>query len=870
MRAFPGVLVLSTAFWSAAVAALSPQQVPAVPPEAVSREILRLSDDSYPVREEASRQLWALGREAVPALREALKSGDPEVVKRAKDLLRKADLALTPDTPPEVLALIKRYGETTSSNKQQAFRELNKYEAWRQMLSLYALEQDGETRELLHEDVKEVVNRAVRKSLVEGKTAEAREYLEMAPADRTGLVSLAEFHRSQGSLNGLLAKAAAAPPAWRLAMYRAAGDTGHAREAAVAAGDPEVGAVCALLEGDPLPWFDAASASEGPQAVRRVYVDLAKRRWTKGTLSAQELEPLLLLARSEDETSQWLVGQALFLLGEVTEGERMLEKMPRLQVFRHYDLLERVPEALKAIGLDPEKPDFKGWAEERFKDISKEPDDSDEAKKQLRTLAAFLENRGLDAEQAEAFDKPLAAMAADHPAVFTEFLKALFNSEDGLLTPKLGRRVAAAYAGQDEGKWRTVVAAAFGEGDDAKDWWNWLIAIEPSLNRAETLDAMLALFRRGTDPGNLREEWLKKIWEHLPKLPPQESDAKLQLLGQLAVTAEDLTTGLRVWDRRAGENDEGRLNGGRLAFLSAAGRWERAATLWLDLVEKNPSRAEFHAYAAASLRRAGKAKEAEVQDAWADKLALGEAVTCVYVGQGYASAGDFQRADLWWERALRVGNPGEDGWSAALILLASDRMGAGDWKRAAAFYEALALTQVGYRSIEDVPLSKLRLRANIDLARAIERLPSQREKSLETLDRIQGWLVADGLLADDFFPAVRGAGLVKEHDAWFEKSWKMLQQSLQAYPKCVNTCNSAAWLASRAMRRLDEAESLVRRALDQAPDQSAYLDTYAEIWFARGNRKLAIEWSDRSIASDPLDPMLRRQRERYRSGNLPR
>jgi predicted Zn-dependent protease len=93
---------------------------------------------------------------------------------------------------------------------------------------------------------------------------------------------------------------------------------------------------------------------------------------------------------------------------------------------------------------------------------------------------------------------------------------------------------------------------------------------------------------------------------------------------------------------------------------------------------------------------------------------------------------------------------------------------------------------------------------------------------------------------------------------------------LRKFPDSDNTCNTAAWLASRACRKLEPAEKLLLHALALNPEQPAYLDTMAEIQFAKGNRAKALEWSSEAINFMPLDTMLRRQHHRFQSGPLPR
>ena len=89
------------------------------------------------------------------------------------------------------------------------------------------------------------------------------------------------------------------------------------------------------------------------------------------------------------------------------------------------------------------------------------------------------------------------------------------------------------------------------------------------------------------------------------------------------------------------------------------------------------------------------------------------------------------------------------------------------------------------------------------------------------------------------------------------------------FPMDDNIRNSAAWLAARSKRRLDDAEKESIEALRLRPNQSAYLDTMAEIWFARGNREKALEWSEKSIRSEPGATALREQYYRFKEEDFP-
>ncbi|MBC7981236.1 MAG: hypothetical protein H7Y36_11800, partial [Armatimonadetes bacterium] len=276
----------------------------------------------------------------------------------------------------------------------------------------------------------------------------------------------------------------------------------------------------------------------------------------------------------------------------------------------------------------------------------------------------------------------------------------------------------------------------------------------------------------------------------------------------------------------------------------------------------------LYACLAACLRKAGHADEAAANDQIVETLALGN--DAIEIANGYAYGGDYKRASDWWARAARQNAPGSQLFSIALQLHTEMLIDQGKWKEVGAISEVSAQTTAAVDSSNVSPLVSLRLRLQSDLGRALSGLKVDRAKSIAILGKCHGMFPSDGSLADDFFPAIRSMGLIKEHDEWFRISWDRMSAVLKQFPDSDNTGNTAAWLASRSRRNLDQAEKLLVKALALNPEQSAYLDTMAEIQFAKGNREKATEWSAKAINFMPADSMLRRQNARFRTAPLPR
>ncbi len=853
---------------------------PAAPPlPSLAQLVAQLSDESFQQREAASKELWQLGDSARETLQKAAAGNDPEAAHRAKALLHKIDLHLTPNTDPSIVALVERYNKAALGEKITLLKTMRQKHAYRQILTLYAAETDPKTRNDLQTVVSGIAVFAARERLVEGDAPGARELLELAPADAKSLMALAAFHRANGTLEQELQSAktskAKGALAWQLALQRAAGRLNEARSLASDAGEPLLAATMAMLAGDPLPWLEHHPANRrANRDTPDLYSPLATKRWQDHALRKSDLEPCLKMLSSRNQTLRNFASNSLFLLGEPTSAEPSYIKSSPFEAFVYFEALEHVPEALAAIGLDPENPDFSAWAQTRFDLLLKEPDSNEGTTSELTALAGFLENRGLNDELAKTFDAPLAELAKKNPDLFTNFLGSLFGSRfvrTGILGPLMG--AGTTWAGDDAERWEQLVLAAFGDNEDNIACWKWFAEIQPDASRKQRLAAMLALAGYGADPDHLRDTWIAIAWAAITKADADQKAPLLKRLASLIGVAGDAATNLKIRDMRPPNEPVTELDGLALLQFSAAGRWEEASQLILQLLTSKTdltanTRPDLHAYAASCLRRAGHPDQAATHDAWVEKLALGDAATYIRIGHGYAFGSEYDRCSSWWERAAREAAPDNESYTGILHVLSTDLLKRGLWSQAAATSEALAQCYSGFNLgsaslSSSSPLTFLRLRLQADQARALSLLATERPSALALLEKCHALLPCDGSLADYFFPALRQAGLIEQHDAWFAITWDHLQNVIQHYPLSHNTRNTTAWLAARALRRLDEAEAHLNQALANHPNQAAYLDTMAELQFARGNRKQAVEWSEKSVNFMPSDDDVRRQNFRF-------
>lgn len=510
------VTVFSTWVWIAAAAPdISGEPGLKVQGKSLADLIQDLSDDKYKVRESASREIWKMGEPALEALQEAAVGKDPEQSYWANELIRKIQLHITPDTDPAVIALVERYGKASPNEKIALFGQMHKRRAWRQILKLYASETNPELQSRLVQSVEGVAVVAARERLLAGDAPGARDFLEMAPADAAGLMALADFHRSQGTLEAELKRAktleGVQSDAWQLALYRSAGNLEAARDAATAAGEPMISAAMSTLLGDPLPWLRINQMDGDGGEIHKPYTEVAIKRWQGKDIRAADLEPLVRAVNSKNRDDRQSAMNSLFLLGEPGLAEKAYVAVSRVSAFAYFESLERIPEALKVLGLDPENPDYAGWVEKHFNRLADQGADHEDEmtldSQELILLGSFLERRGLNEQCGKAFLRPLATLAEKEPKQFTELLAQLFGGDSTMSTEALGapmvaKQAAGAWAGDSAERWEEIVNCAFGEQEEFIELWDWLAVLKPDASRIERFDAMLALCGFGGIPGD--------------------------------------------------------------------------------------------------------------------------------------------------------------------------------------------------------------------------------------------------------------------------------------------------------------------------------------------------------------------------------
>ena len=275
--ALPTYLVLLF-LCSILVAQQAKQPTPAKPTkEQIAHWLEQLGDNDFDKREEASRKLWEAGELAEVAVREAVKSTDPEVKRRARELLDKFKWGIYPTTPKAIVELIGRYH---GQDKVEAVRGLLEAgpAGCKSLLKILAAEDTPEAKKVLQDVIVAELPRSVPQLLARNDftTLETLLNTGMAGDNPAGLRHAAAYWLLRGQLDQKIKhyraleargdKATAKANAEILAcLYRARGDFVAARGAARRAGREDLVDAMLYEAGD---WNEDAWRGDDAQIVR--------------------------------------------------------------------------------------------------------------------------------------------------------------------------------------------------------------------------------------------------------------------------------------------------------------------------------------------------------------------------------------------------------------------------------------------------------------------------------------------------------------------------------------------------------------------------------------------------------------------------
>jgi tetratricopeptide (TPR) repeat protein len=123
----------------------------------------------------------------------------------------------------------------------------------------------------------------------------------------------------------------------------------------------------------------------------------------------------------------------------------------------------------------------------------------------------------------------------------------------------------------------------------------------------------------------------------------------------------------------------------------------------------------------------------------------------------------------------------------------------------------------------------------------------------------------DGGLIEIVVPELEKAGRPELADQLFDHTYTIMANTCQLFTYGARVRNDLAWMSARCNRRLDEALTLARRAVELSPNTASYIDTLGEVHFRRGDVVKAIECIERCLEIEPSNAGFQAQLDRFRN-----
>lgn len=834
------------------------------------REVL--DAEEFEQREQGMGELWKEGDKAVEILRKLSEDTNPEVAARARLILGKVELGVTPETPAKLVAMLEEYWSADGRERIKILQKIQKEAEFDFLMRLSRFEKDPDVRREIDSIITREMPRIVRGLLNENKVDEAKKVLgtsnQLAP-----MIHLGQILSNEGVLDQEIARLKASneedDQKRYLAYLRVKGDPALLRSEAARLGDTQAELIAALVQGDFLAYFSHQLEKGRMSDSARDYL-----RWVIAEYSGDQagrkavLESLLKAAKRDSGNLGPRV--TLFRMGY---GDRVIPLIPDDQVSllanyhamqEDYPEVERILELPDAEGLDDW---LKKWGELARKQLSRE---KRPAMDRLLEAAGFLEARGRY-DEAWKCTRKIFDLTRNHQNIEREeWLNSLFYSAPKAVLSGVAREI-------DD--FEQVVSVIFQELPTGNAYHVWLYdllgELEPKMAmRKRVLLTFSFSHRHPLIDAKEFDIYFERVFDRISKSKESLKDF-LKFTSVLMERNRGRELEMVVEAREKG-GEPNPYFAGLLAYDS--GRLKEAAENF-SKVEVGEDDAEPVVLYELGLvmNKAGLAKGAEYLEK-ARRFDDGSPRNLYGFSRHAVHAGDLKQAREFLEQAilrspLLATASGYNETNSYIQELASLTLTLKEWKKARAYREAYAL-MASYRDGIDYGHYYSRNRFQALVARgAVAMEAGKVEEAVAAFGEAHRILPRDGYLANELFPVMREVGLGVYHDQLFAISARHAREMIQRYPMDDNGYNNFGWMASRANRCLDEAYQYQLKALELNPQSAAYLDTMGEIFFAKGNREEAIKWSEKSLANATLGESMKwdlhHQYERFKTGGFP-
>jgi hypothetical protein len=846
--------------------------------EQIAKWVKQLGDGDFDTREKASEELWKHARAAESALRQAAKSDDAEVARRAGEIVERLDDGIYPDTKKALVDFRDQYRSGDDAARQTAIKGL--LAAGKPgltiLLKLINAEKDEAVRTQVWQQIAPQALEAMPGRLAEGDRAAVEELLDLGLGSELPVVRqwyAAYWHRRGkldvriGRLKDRKTRSPESQAALLATLYRVQGDYKNAyAEGTKAKNEPLLLSIL-FDQGD---WKELTklTVANAQANVPEMQANVVLLQHLSGDDKGAD-EMLKRLRANAEHADPWQTARALMLNGRADDALAVLGKSK--DRVRTLELLVARYQFKEALELIEKSKSEENEEPLRFDVLQARTlylvGEQERALKIFKLLGERIEKVDPDVNNPSAFDflietenkLGLRDLACEHCTLLLQRIgQELFNQPLNNVFPE--------------------------KGDTAAIWWVFLRNKYPKDQPPETMKRLRAVFEGKTTAKEIVAlvDDAVQLGRDLPE------DRRARWFLALADACQDAGIDDLVKDclqKAVAAAEAGREKPKkddvdnnivtptpllRLAdYLADKKEWTKAAEqygrIW-SMDKKEPLPAFLQGRA---LVEAGQEKEGKALMELAHDLPLADAAARYRFARELDKRGFADAAREECELIVRI-NGYDEPWftEEALKALAQHARVKKDYAKAADQYARALLchfhAEAEYRFTAGNLVVPCAYHYNRALACAAAGKFDDTHSAIQTCLAL---LPGDINLVIYLFPDLEKQGRKKEATDLFEKVWSVHEAFCKEYPKSAWGHNNLAWLSVRCRRNLDDGLKHAQKAVDLSPNNAGYLDTLAEVHFQKRDKERALELMKECIKLDPKYVYFRKQLKRMEAGD---
>jgi hypothetical protein len=839
---------------------------PVLPPSQkdIAEWVRKLGARDFASRERAQKKLWQAGQLAEEALRQAAKSDDAEVRRRANEILNKFKWGIYPNTPKKIVGLIEEYQAGNKIRKLAIVKQLfdEGSAGCSALLKVAAAEEDAGLRRELFQHVSREAGRVIPGVLADKNYATLESLLELTlSGDReTALPHYAAYFLLRGKLDDRIAhfkklaeggKEVEGVHEALFYLYRAKGAVAEAVAVAEKVKRRDLAAALLAERGR---WKELAG-KEAPEAARLVERLAYRAAYHRLAGNTKEFEEAVAALRkhaegqSADSQETWYTAKALFLNDRPAEAMALLTRdrgvLTRLEILiAQWKFTEALQLADKVKADTPQEADAVDVLRGR---IFYFLGDKDKGRKLFAELGEKL--------------KPTSAQSWADKLVQVEFRL-------GLKEEAFEHCARALVANPSIfAQTRLLKKILPGQEETAQVWWMVLRKKQASEEAAVSMKTLRRLLA-----GKIKGKELKTLIEDAEAdargQRPEEAGRRLEALAEVALAAGDETLA-KVYFVKASDaasSPKALVRWGD--FLAGKKRWREAAEAYAAGWQKDRRQPLALFLRGWALTQMGQKKEGEAFMEQSHWLPLGDDKLRPEFARELLVRGQPEHSRRERDLMLKVCPPGSFQAGEAHRLNGLTAMREKKYLEAAEQHEQAVLRVLrAYVNFLDtsayvgVPHVIHRMRA-AGLVAAGKVAEAQKE-----IDFCLTVLPGNPEIGSQLVPQLEKAGHKKEADALYGRLRSFKEKLCKEYPRSAALHNSVAWMSATCRRDLEEAQTHAEQAVQGEPKIPGYRDTLAEVLFQRGKKAQAIEHIKKCIELDPKREYYRKQLKRFEAGD---